>query len=351
MSLDPLGVVRCGRSNEGPVGDEAAARLLGQPREVREREPLAGRDDVLFHEREGIGLRPELSGGKLEDLAPELCRGRAACVAHGEGRPAALGPEVEWRRERIRRHDVDVREIDAELLGEDLGGARERARADLGSARVESHRAIRIDLHVDAGGAARRRPPATRETLAPAWLGPAVLPANGRRRFHQALFQPDAAEYLTGRAFVALAHDVLQPELQRIEPERVGDDVHLRLDREIRLWTGWRPEGSTVRLVRVDGDPLEVQVGNLVGTGEDKSGDRCDAWTRSGECAGVEPDTTRFGDDASALRDAGLQLHDGALPWVGRCQLLLARRHHLDRPSTLLGEEGGKVLDADPELA
>src|SRR5215831_19562400 len=268
MSLDPLGVVRCGRSNEGPVGDEAAARLLGQPREVREREPLAGRDDVLVHEREGIGLRPELSGGKLEELALELGRGRAACVAHGEGRPAALGPQVEWRRERIRRYHVDVREIDAELLGEDLSRAGERARADLGSARVESHRAIRIDLHVDAGRAASRRPPATRETLAPAGPGPAVLPPDGRRRLHQALFQPDAAEYLTRRALVALADDVPQAELQRIESKRVGDDVHLRLDGEIRLGTRWRPKGSAVRLVRVNREALEVQVGNLVGTGE-----------------------------------------------------------------------------------
>src|SRR5262249_37722544 len=113
-----------------------AARLLGQPREVREREPLAGRDDVLVHEREGIGLRPELSGGKLEDLAPELCRGRAARVAHGEGRPAALGPQVERRRERIRRYHADVCEIDAELLGEDLGGARRRAPEPISAARV-----------------------------------------------------------------------------------------------------------------------------------------------------------------------------------------------------------------------
>src|SRR5215813_5239824 len=270
MSLDPLGVVRGGRSNEGPVGDEAAARLLGQPREVREREPLAGRDDVLVHEREGIGLRPELSGGKREDLALELGRGRAARVAHGKGRPAALSPEVEWRRERVGRHDVDVREIDAELLREDLGGARERTRADLGSARVEGHRAIRIDLHVDAGRAARRRPPATRETLAPAGPGPTVLPPDGRRRLHQALFQPDAAQYLTRRALVALADDVLQAELQRIEAERVGDDIHLRLDREIRLGTRWRPKGSAVRLVRVNREALEVQVGNLVGTGEDE---------------------------------------------------------------------------------
>src|SRR5262249_56448153 len=102
----------------------------------------------------------------------------------------------ERRRKRVRRHDADVREIDAELLGEDLGGARERTRADLGGARVESHRAIRIDLHVDAGGAARRRPPAARETLAPAGPGPAVLPADGGCRSHQALFQPDATEEL-----------------------------------------------------------------------------------------------------------------------------------------------------------
>src|SRR5262249_17999596 len=253
--------------------------------------------------------------------------------------------------ECTRGYDVDVREIDAELVGEDLGGARERARADLGGARVESHRAIRIDLHVDAGGAARRRPPATRETLAPAGPGPTVLPPDGSRRLHQALFQPDAADYLTRRALVALANDVLQAELQRIEAERVGDDIHLRLDREIRLGTRWRPEGSAVRLVRVDGDTFQAQVGNLVGTGEDEGGDRCDARTRPGKGAGVEPDTTRLGDDPSVLRDAGLQLHDGGLPWVGGRQPPPPRRHPLPRPSALLGEKSGEVLDADSQLA
>src|SRR5262249_31053353 len=162
--------------------------------------------------------------------------------------------------------------------------------------------------------------------------------------------QSHATEYLTRRALVALADDVLQPELQRIEAERVGDDIHLRLDGEIRLRTRWRPEGSAVRLVRVDGDALEVQVGDLVGTGEDKGGDRCDARTRSGKSAGVEPDATRFGDDPPVLRDACLQLHDGALSWVGRRQLLLARRHHLHRPAALLGEKSGEVLDTESQL-
>src|SRR5262249_35842962 len=66
---------------------------------------------------------------------------------------------------------------------------------------------------------------------------------------------------------------------------------------------------------------------------------------------GVEPDTTSFGGDPAVLRDARLQFYDGALPWVGRRQLLLARRHHLDRPSTLTREESSEVLDTESQLA
>src|SRR5439155_21258313 len=106
-----------------------------------------------------------------------------------------------------------------------------------------------VDLHVHAGGAAGGRPPAAGEALAPARSGPAIRPANGRRRLEEALLEPDAGEQLSRRALVALAHDVPQAELERIEAERVRDDVHLRLHREVRLRAGRRPERATVRLV------------------------------------------------------------------------------------------------------
>ena len=150
-------------------------------------------DDVLVGERERVRLHSELSGGEREDLAPEVDRGGAAGIAHCEGGAAALGAEIERRREGIGRYDADVGEIDAQLFRENLGGAGEGSGADLRRARVERHRAIGIDLHVHARGAASRRPPAAREALAAAGLGPAVLPADSRRRLHETLFQPDAA--------------------------------------------------------------------------------------------------------------------------------------------------------------
>src|SRR5207249_6425914 len=163
-----------------------------------------------------------------------------------EGGPAALGSEVERRREGIRRGYDDVREIDAELLGEDLRGAGEGGGADLRGARVEGDRPVRVDLHVDAGRAAGGRPPAAGEPLAAAGPGPAVLPADGRRRPHETLLQADAVEHLARRALVALVDDVPEPELERVEPERIGDDVHLRLDGEVRLRARRGPERPAV---------------------------------------------------------------------------------------------------------
>jgi len=225
------------------------------------------------------------------------------------------------------------------------------ARSMPSSSRVEGHRPVRVDLHVDAGGAARGRPPAAGEPLAAAGPGPAVGPADGRRRLHEALLQADAVEHLSRRALVALVDDVLQTELERIERERVGDDVHLRLDGEVRLRARRGPERAAVRLVGVDGESLEAEVRDPVGAREDEGGDRRDARARPGEGAGVEPDPTRLGGDAPVLRDAGPELHDGALTRIGRRQLLLARRDDLHRPAALPGEEGGDVLDADPQLA
>jgi hypothetical protein len=46
---------------------------------------------------------------------------------------------------------VDVGEIDAQLLGEDLRCAGHRAAAELDGAAHHRHRAVGIDLHVDAG--------------------------------------------------------------------------------------------------------------------------------------------------------------------------------------------------------
>ena len=111
VPLHALGVVRRRRRDERALRDEAAARLLRQPREVRERDAFAVRHHVLVGERARLRLDPELGGGEREDARLEVGDGGPAGIAHGERRAAALRPEVERRGKGVGRHHADVREV------------------------------------------------------------------------------------------------------------------------------------------------------------------------------------------------------------------------------------------------
>jgi hypothetical protein len=177
------------------------------------------------------------------------------------------------------------------------------------------------------------------------------LPADRGGHLAQTLLETDRGEDLPRRPLLALVHDVAEPELERIEAERVGDDVRLRLDGEVGLRSRGRPKGAEVRLVGIDGVALEQQVGDPVRPGQHQGGHRRDAGTRSGEGAGVEPQTALAGEDPPVARHPGLELDDRRLPRIGRRQLLLARRHHLHGPAGLARQQRSEVLDADPQLA
>jgi hypothetical protein len=112
----------------------------------------------------------------------------------------------------------------------------------------------------------------------------------------------------------------------------------------------WGPVRATVRLVRVDGVPLDKQVRDPVGPGQHQRRHRGDARPRAGESAGVEVDPTLLGRDAAVLGHAGPELDGGRLPRIAGGQLLLGGRHDLDRPPRPPGQERGDVLDADAQL-
>src|SRR5258705_45824 len=73
----------------------------------------------------------------------------------------------------------------------------------------------------------------------------------------EALLDADARQRLAGRPLVAFAIDIAQAELQRIDPEVVGDQVDLRFDGEIRHRSGGRAERAGCALVGVDGKSFE----------------------------------------------------------------------------------------------
>ncbi len=134
-------------------------------------------------------------------------------------------------------------------------------------------------------------------------------------------------------------------------PRRVGDDVHLRFDGEVRLRSRRRAERAEVRLVGVDREALEQQVRDPVRAGQHQRGHRGHARPRAREGAGVEPETALARQDPAVAADPGLQLDDRRLPRIRGRQLVLARGHDLHGASGLAGQQRGEVLDADAELA
>src|SRR5207253_9925582 len=118
-----------------------------------------------------------------------LRAGVADGVARQRRDPAAIGAEVGRYRLRIRGDHVHVFEVDAQLLGTDLGGCSGGgAGAHLGGTDHQRHRTVLVDLHsgraevgIDVGvELAAREVDSAGYAHAATWLGvgPLLAPAD-----------------------------------------------------------------------------------------------------------------------------------------------------------------------------
>ena len=111
-----------------------------------------------------------------------------------------------------------------------------------------------------------------------------------------------AVDPLAGRKRVARRERVQQPELDRVDPERRGELVHLRLAREAGLDGAEAAHRAARRVVRVDDRRLEPRVRHRVGAAGERGGVRADGRRARGVGAAVEQDPHLDGDEPAVAR-------------------------------------------------
>ena len=231
--------------------DQPSARQLHQPRHLGDANFVRPRDRVSILDRDLLRRDPEPVRGESGDPITQHRRCRPRGVADGKRGAAALRAIVVGHGLGIDGGNAYGVERQAQCLGEHLTRARQRAGAEFDRPAAQRRGAIGVELNVNAGGPAGGHPPAAGDAFAAAGGGPPFMPADRLCGFAQAFLDADGAERFAGRPGIAVAHDVTQPQFQRIDPEIIGDDVHLQFDREVAHRASRRAERSGGHLVRV----------------------------------------------------------------------------------------------------
>lgn len=165
-----------------------------------------------------------------------------------------------------------------ERLGRDRAKHRQRALTELGRRAADEHATIGLDLDRDARlehllartGEARavekkrHADAAANAFVLGTGLGRAprmLVESAALERDTQHFFAADAArELLSRRRRIADAQHVATPQLDRMEPERACDAIHLALDREAHLRRAEAPKRAVRHVIRRDRSPADPHV-------------------------------------------------------------------------------------------
>ena len=141
-----------------------------------------------------------------------------------------------------------------------------------------------------------------------------------------------ARHLLPGRERVARPERVQQPQLDRVDLERGGELVHLRLVREAALDGAEAAHRAAGRVVRVDAGRLDQRVLDLVRADSEGGRVRADGRARRGVGAAVEQDPRADVDELAVAGRAVLHPDLGRVPVDVADERLLARVDDLHRP-------------------
>ena len=343
--VDAGRAVRRGRRRR-PCRRTAAGRgldLLAQPpggldQQAADDHRRPRRDGRAAVRHEGRVLRRELDVviGDAERLADELREDRLGPLAHlgrgGQDADPALGGQLD----RGHRGELDLARA---------GEARPRARR--GPARCPWRSAPRPVRSADPG----RVPEPARRSRASAVLRPQSRELGRLGRSLEDLLAGHAvAQDLAGRGRVAGVVDVAPPDLERREPELLGDPVEVGLGRELGLR---RPE------------PAERAVGRRVGAGRAGPDPDVRAAIRSARVQratrqddrreravrpAVHDDLDVLGDEPAVEGHAGPVADDRRVALRGGGDVLVAVVDHADRLLGLARQERGVQPDDRGEL-
>ena len=186
-------------------------------------------------------------------------------------------------------------------------------------------------------------PPGSRITSAPP-AGRSVGQGHRLESLEQLGDRGRALHGLPGRQARALDHRVPQPQLDRIEVERGGEPVHLRLVGEARLHRAEPAHGAAGRVVGVHDVAVDRRVRADVRPDGEAGRVRDDSPRARRVGAAVEHDPRADEDELAVTGRAVLVLHARGVAVDVPEERLLAAVHELHGPVRVQGEQAGVDL-------
>jgi hypothetical protein len=176
---------------------------------------------------------------------------------------------------------------------------------------------------------------------------PADLPAGALQR----LLQTDGAQDLAVDVTIVFDEAVFQTQLQRVDPEPVGDDIHLRLAGPGHLGRAETPVGAGDLLVGVGQAGQHLLVRDPVGTEDGQRPPVGDVRSFGGVGPLVPEQVGAPGDQCPVLFHARLEPEIGGMARLRRRKLLFPGENRLDRsPPGKACERHGDCLGDDRPL-
>src|SRR5207247_7343053 len=159
-------------------------------------------------------------------------------VSRHQGDAARVAAEIDGRQIGIAGNDANIKRIDAQNFGDDVGENRIRTLANFRRSAKDAHAAAAIQLQLDAGvrqlvvvdwSLRARHVSAARDSnpFSVRQLSEFIFPAGTRNHFVDALAQGERADSNTVRRYRVGSNRVLLAYLRRIEFQLIGDLVHL----------------------------------------------------------------------------------------------------------------------------
>ena len=224
-------------------------------------------DEAVAVAADVVGREPVYFGGHRRQLFPHVGARPLDGEAGERRRPARPGRPLERRVEGVGLPDRDVIVLDPELSRHDLGQRRGTALADLGAARAQRGRPVRVEA--DDGGRHRRGAGiggAHRQCAG------AETPGLARRLVLRQCLGDDVdvgdeigiERALAGHHHVPRAEEVAAPQLHGVETEALRGLVDVELAGEGPLWGSEPPVRRRGGGGGVDRPATNTQVGDAV---------------------------------------------------------------------------------------